>query len=42
MFGKFTNDLSVIGSEKIQTVIPNFHHMTKCLNQLEMALKMLI
>ena len=39
MFGKFTNDLSVIAPEKIKAVIPNFHHMTSRLNQLEMAFK---
>jgi hypothetical protein len=39
MFGKFTNDLSVIAPEKIKAVIPNFHHMTTRLNQLESALK---
>ena len=39
MFGKFTNDLSALAPEKIQTVIPNFHHMTKRLDQLEMAFK---
>ena len=39
MFGKFTNDLSVIAPEKIKAVIPNFHHMTSRLNQLETASK---
>lgn len=39
MFGKFTNDLSVIAPQKIKAVIPDFHHMTTRLNQLQSALK---